>query len=117
MNFNTDKPIYLQIVEYVYERILQQEWLEEQKILSVRDLGGLLEVNPNTVMRAYEKLQQEKVIFNKRGVGFFIVVDAIDKIKRKKKAAFIENELTQALHIAKLLGITESEIVEIYKKD
>lgn len=116
MNFNHDKPIYLQIVEYVYERILQEEWPEEEKILSVRDLGAELAVNPNTVMRSYEKLQQDEIIYNKRGIGFFVVPNAIAKIKSLRKAAFITNELQQTLHIAKLLGITEREITEIFKQ-
>lgn len=116
MDFSSEKPIYLQIVEYVYERILQQEWPEEAKILSVRDLGAELAVNPNTVMRAYDKLQQDEIIFNKRGIGFFVVPNAATKIKQLRKADFIANELQQTLHTAKLLGITEQEIVNIFKQ-
>ena len=115
MDFNNDKPIYLQIVEYVYERILQSEWKENEKILSVRDLGAELEVNPNTIMRSYEKLQQDGIIYNKRGIGFFVVEDAASKIKTLRKESFRLNELTQVLHTAKLLGFTEQEILEIYK--
>lgn len=115
MDFNNDKPIYLQIVEYVYERILQAEWKENEKIQSVRDLGAELEVNPNTVMRSYEKLQQDGIIFNKRGIGFFVIEDAATKIKALRKESFRRHELTQVLHTAKLLGFTEQEIVEIYK--
>ena len=114
MDFSTDKPIYLQIVEYVYERILQKEWLEEKKILSVRDLGVELAVNPNTVMRAYDKLQQDEIIINKRGIGFFVVPHAGEKIKKLRKADFVANELQQTLQTAKLLGITAEEIITIF---
>lgn len=117
MDFKNDKPIYIQIAEYVYERILQNEWKEATKILSVRDLGAELEVNPNTVMRAYEKLQQDQIIYNKRGIGFFIVVDAIEKIKDQRKDSFKKNELKQVLHTAKLLGITENEILTLFNQD
>lgn len=116
MDFHNDKPIYLQIVEYVYERILQHEWQEEQKILSVRDLGAELEVNPNTVMRSYEKLQQDQIIFNKRGIGFFVVKDAATVIRNLRIESFKANELSQILHTAKLLGITEQEIMNLYKQ-
>ena len=116
MDFNNDKPIYLQIVEYVYERILQHEWKENEKILSVRDLGAELEVNPNTVMRSYEKLQQDGIIFNKRGIGFFVVEEAAVKIKSLRKESFRQNELAQVLHTAKLLGFTEQEILTIYNQ-
>lgn len=116
MDFHNDKPIYLQIVEYVYERILQNEWKEDQKILSVRDLGADLEVNPNTVMRSYEKLQQDQIIYNKRGLGFFVVKNASTIIKNLRMETFKANELAQILHTAKLLGITEQEIINLYKQ-
>ncbi len=114
MHFHNEKPIYMQIVEYAYERILQKEWIEEQKILSVRDLAGELEVNPNTVMRAYEKLQQDNIIYNKRGIGFFLVKDVDLKIKSLRKESFVHNELAQVLNTAKLLGVTEQEILKLF---
>lgn len=43
-------------------------------------LGVLLEVNPNTVMRAYECLQSREIISNKRGIGFFVLEDAVRQI-------------------------------------
>lgn len=117
MDFNSNKPIYLQIVEYVYERILQLEWKENQKIISVRDLATELEVNPNTVMRAYEKLQQDQIIFNKRGIGYFLVSDASAIIKNLRKESFIQNELKSNLYRAKLLGISLEDIINIYNQD
>lgn len=116
MDFHTDKPIYLQIVEYVYERILEGQWREKDKIISVRELAANLEVNPNTVMRAYEKLQQDDIIFNKRGIGFFVVEQAITKIKNHRKESFIQNDLTQTLHTAKLLGISKSDILALFEQ-
>ncbi|MCA5004508.1 GntR family transcriptional regulator [Sphingobacterium bovistauri] len=117
MDFNSNKPIYLQIVEYVYERILQLEWKEDHKVISVRDLATELEVNPNTVMRAYEKLQNDNIIYNKRGIGFFVVLEAATLIKNLRKESFIQNELKNDLYRAKLLGITQEEIINIYNQD
>lgn len=57
MQFNTTgQAIYLQIVDYVCEKILLDEYQPEDKLPSVREMGMQLEVNPNTVMRAYEVL-------------------------------------------------------------
>lgn len=116
MNFNNDKPIYIQIIEYVYERILQNEWKEDQKINSVRELAAELEVNPNTIMRSYEKLQQDQIIYNKRGIGFFVSVNASEIIKNLIKESFIENELSHVLRTAKLLGITKEEINSFFEQ-
>ena len=54
MNFNENKAIYLQIAEWVFEQILNGKWKEGDRILSVRELGMLLEVNPNTNLRSYD---------------------------------------------------------------
>jgi GntR family transcriptional regulator len=57
MNFNENQVIYLQIADFVTDKILMDQWRIEEKIPSVRDLAAELQVNPNTVMRAYELLQ------------------------------------------------------------
>ena len=69
---NSNQAIYLQIVEYVCEQIIQGDWPAGHKIPSVRELAVSMEVNPNTVMRSYEVLKNEQIVFDKRGIGYFI---------------------------------------------
>lgn len=71
MEFNENQAIWLQIYEMVCKRIATQQWKEGERIAAVRELAVELQVNPNTVMRAYERLTQERVIFNRRGIGYF----------------------------------------------
>lgn len=71
MEFNDKHPIWLQIYEMVCKRIATEQWAEAERIPAVRELAVELQVNPNTVMRAYERLTQEQVIFNRRGIGYF----------------------------------------------
>ena len=80
MEFNDKQAIYLQIVEYIYDRILTDDWKGDERVPSVRDLAVELQVNPNTVMRAYELLQNNEIIVNRRGVGNFLGSDAKSKI-------------------------------------
>ena len=72
MEFKDNEAIYLQIAGYVSELILRGKWPPDSKIPSVRELAGDLQVNPNTVMRTYELLQSQNVLYNKRGIGFFV---------------------------------------------
>lgn len=72
MEFNPHKPIYLQICSQMYERILNGELKSEDRIPSVRELGVELGVNPNTIMRSYENMTNAGIIYNKRGIGYFI---------------------------------------------
>lgn len=117
MQFSNDKPIYIQIGDYVMEKILLDEWKQNEKILSVRDLGSELEVNPNTVMRAYEILQQQGIIFNKRGLGFFVDPGAKNIIAGLRKKIFIDTELPALFRNMELLDISIDEIVRYYKKN
>jgi DNA-binding transcriptional regulator YhcF (GntR family) len=70
MEFRENQAIYLQIAELICERILLKQWASEDKVPSVRELAVQLEVNPNTVMRTYDFLEQKDIIFTKRGMGF-----------------------------------------------
>lgn len=115
MNFRDEKAIYLQIEEYVCEQILSGRWAAGEKMCSVRELAATLEVNPNTVMRAYTELSDKQIIENKRGIGFFIVADAIATIRDFHRKDFLQQELPLLLKKAKLLQISEEEIITIYQ--
>ena len=72
MEFNAHKPIYLQICSQLYEQILRGELKADDRILSVRDYGIQLGVNPNTIMRSYETMTAAGIIYNKRGIGYLL---------------------------------------------
>ena len=93
MDFKETPAIYLQISEYVCEQILLKKWNLGDKIISIRDLAIIMEVNPKTVQRAYDFLQQRDIIINKRGVGYFIDNDAMDRILAFRREQFMKNEL------------------------
>ncbi|SHK98371.1 transcriptional regulator, GntR family [Chitinophaga jiangningensis] len=114
MEFKDTQAIYLQIADYINEQILLGKWQAEEKIPSVRELAVTLEVNPNTVMRTCELLQQQEIIANKRGIGYFIQSDAVKKIIAAKKAAFISNELPQFFRNLYLLDMTLDDLKPYY---
>lgn len=93
MQFRENQAIYLQIAEYVCEQILLRKWNLGDKILSIRELAILMQVTPNTVQRAYDFLQQREIIANKRGIGYFIEADAMERILVFRREQFIANEL------------------------
>lgn len=115
MDFKSEKPIYQQIIDLVYDRIAGGEWPENERIPSVRDLAAQLQVNPNTVMRAYERLQQTDVIINQRGIGFFVAGGAKDQVVTLKRKDFFDVTLPELFDTMQTLGITVNEITEKYK--
>ena len=66
MDFKTNKPIYQQIVGFCFSKILPREWRAEERVVSVRELSTLLAVISSTVLKAYEYLQTEDIIYPER---------------------------------------------------
>lgn len=93
MEFKENPAIYIQIAEYVCEQILLKKWALGDRLISIRELAAQIQVNPNTVQRSYDLLQQQNIISNKRGIGYFIEADAMERILDFKREQFIENEL------------------------
>lgn len=116
MDFKTNKPIYQQIVDFCFGKILTREWQAEQRVVSVRELSTLLTVNSRTVLKAYEYLQAEDIIYPERGMGFFLAKDAVKKVMKIQKKEFFENQLAELFQSMELLGISMDEIIERYNK-
>ena len=116
MQFRDTASIYLQIADYICEKILLKQWKVDERIPSVRELAMQLEVNPNTVMRTYEFLQQQNVIFNQRGIGYFVGVDAIKNATQYRKTEFMENELPALFRNMFMLGMDVEELKPRFEK-
>lgn len=115
MEFRETQAIYLQIGDYICEQILLGRWDESDRILSVRELGVDLQVNPNTVMRTYDFLQNNEIIFNKRGVGYFVAENAKRMIIDYRRKQFLEQDLPVFFKNITLLGMTFDELKTHYE--
>jgi DNA-binding transcriptional regulator YhcF (GntR family) len=113
MEYSEHKPIYLQNVDLMQEKILRNEWCEEERIPSVREMGAMVGVNPNTIVRSYQMLEQQEIIYNKRGLGYFVKEGAVVRIKENMKREFITNELPLFKAKAEMLGITKEELIKL----
>jgi len=111
MEFNSDKAIYLQIADYICDQIQMKKWKSNEKIPSVRELAVILEVNPNTVMRAYDHLQQQEIIYTKRGMGYFVNEHSSAKILKERKDQFLKEELPAIFRRMQMLGINSNELL------
>jgi len=116
MQFRESRPIYLQIADYVCEKILLREWKVGDRIPSVRELAVTLEVNPNTVMRTVEFLQQKEIVINQRGVGLFVSDVAYENALKYEKDEFMEKELPHFFRSLVLLDIGLEELEGLLKK-
>ena len=116
MDFKDNEAIYLQIAGYVSELILRGKWPPDFKIPSVRELAADLQVNPNTVMRTYELLQGQEVLYNKRGIGFFVAPAAVAQVQAARRERFLSQELPEVFGTMLLLGIGLPEVQRRYEE-
>lgn len=116
MNFHDKKAIYLQIADYFYNSILRKKMKANERVLSVRDLAVQTEVNPNTVMRTYSHLQERNIIYNKRGIGYFIADGAFDLALKIKKDEFIKDELPSLFKTLEVLSLSISDIEKMHEE-
>ena len=110
MDFKKQKPIYLQIADYLSEQVLQGQLTPDDRMPSVRDVAASMGVNPNTVVRTFDYLQQEEIIYQRRGVGYFVAADARERILTHQRREFLEEELPCIRQRMKTLGIGIEEL-------
>jgi len=116
MDFKNNLSIFLQIADSIRDDILGGVYPPGSKLASVRSMAAEVGVNPNTVMRSYAHLQDLGFISNRRGIGFFVPEDALQKIKDKLREDFIENELPAVLRKMELLDVDRKVLMDKIKE-
>ena len=114
MKFKDNRAIYLQIADHFLENIILRKWGEGGKVPSIRDVAIEYEVNPNTTMRTFTYLQDKGIIYNKRGIGYYVAEDGFQKALALKKQEFISEELPAFFKTMKLLSISVEDISSYY---
>lgn len=116
MNFKDNKAIYLQIADRICDEVLLGQYREEERIPSVREYAAVVEVNANTVMRSYDYLQTQGVIYNKRGIGYFVSAGAGELILSLRREYFLKEEADYFFKQMYTLGISAEEISDMYRE-
>ena len=114
MNFNDNKPIYLQIADSLMDSIVRGELPDESRLPSVRDYAIEAGVNPNTVMRTFVWLQQQELIYMKRGIGYFVAPNACARILQMRKEYFFDHEANYFFDRLSSFGISPKQLMNAY---
>lgn len=111
-----NKAIFIQIAERICDAIMRGEYHEEERLPSVREYAVEAEVNPNTVMRSYERLASKGLIFNRRGIGFFVEPHARVKIMRERCDELMNVRMPALYSLMMHLGITPEDLADSYRE-
>ena len=114
MIFTNDKAIYIQMADRLCDEILAGKYKDDDRIPSVREYAVMLEVNANTAVKAYDELSRANIIYNKRGLGYFVTPGAKKQILKDRKQEFMKERLPELFRQMQLLDITIEDVAEAY---
>ncbi len=114
MEFKASTTIYEQIAGMLEDNILSGEIPEGERLPSVRALASEVQVNPNTVQRTFQTLQDADIIANQRGIGYFVAEGARLKILKARRRLFETEVLPEQFRQLALLGFEPQEIATLY---
>lgn len=115
MDFKPNYPIYLQVADFICERLLKGEWRNGDKLPALKDLAVTTSVNPNTVIKALGYLVEHGILSTQRGVGYFMTDDARAITLELKRRQFIDEVLPEVFSSMDLLGLGLPELAKIYE--
>ena len=116
MIFSNDKAIYIQIADRLCDEILAGKYKDDDRIPSVREYAVLLEVNTNTAVKAYDELARANIIYNRRGLGYFVTPGAKKQILKERKQEFMKERLPELFRQMRLLGIGIEEVCKAWEQ-
>lgn len=116
LDFNNDKPIYLQLSEGLEDAILAGAYEEETQIPSTTEISITYKINPATALKGINLLVDNGIVYKKRGLGMFVSTGAKEKILDQRKVAFFESYIKTLVSEAKKLSITKQEILKMLER-
>ncbi|KAB2330617.1 GntR family transcriptional regulator [Bacillus mesophilum] len=117
LNMESNKPIYVQIAEWIESEILSGALKEEEKVYSQYQLAEMYTINPATAAKGLNLLAEEEILFKKRGLGMFVTAEAKDIISKKRRNETVKRLIQELVTEAKRLQIGEEELIQMIKEE
>ena len=116
INFDSEKPIFLQIADAISDAILSGAFDEESQIPSITEFSVNYKINPATALKGINILVDSGIVYKKRGVGMFVATGAVGKLLEKRKDEFFDTYIASLIAEAKRLKLTETEIKSMIER-
>ncbi len=114
MQYETNRPIYLQVIDDIKKKLLRNEMRLGEKLPSVRELAFVYQINPNTASRVYKEMENMQLCYTKRGLGTFMTEDeqVLAGIRSEMAAGYLDTFL-QGMQV---LGFNFDEMVQLLQE-
>ena len=116
MNFQDERPIFVQIAAYIEDGILTGAFPEESQIPSTTEFSVWHKINPATALKGINLLVDEGIVYKKRGLGMFVTGGAVTAIREKRKREFYGNYIVKVIAEAEKLGLKKEDIASMIER-
>ncbi len=116
IDFESDKPIFVQIAEWLEDAILSNAFEEESQIPSITEISVICKINPATALKGINMLVDKEIVYKKRGLGMFVKEGAVKKLMKERKNRFYESYIEALLEEAKKLDLNKEDIIEMIER-
>ena len=117
IHWNGDIPIYIQLYQQVIQRVLDGNIKEGEALPSVRKVAAEYQLNPVTISKAYQMLQDEQYVEKQRGKGLFVKPGAPHRILQKERNSFLSEEWPLLLQKISRLNLSVEELPRTTKEN
>ncbi|MBB6480108.1 GntR family transcriptional regulator [Spirochaeta isovalerica] len=107
-------PVYEQIKQHIKVNILSGNYSADEKITSVREMSRMLQVNQNTIVKAYYQLEQEGFVYSQPGRGYF--VKAVKNSESREKEEVFRYETKAYLEKITAMGFSVNDAIAEMEK-
>lgn len=116
-NWDADTPIYIQLYKQVIKRILDGNIQEGEALPSVRKVAAEYQLNPITISKAYQMLQDEQLVDKQRGKGLFVKVGVQELILDRERRYFLSTEWPMIQQKISRLQLSVEDLIGAVKEN
>ena len=116
-DFSDSEPIYIQIAEWLENKIVTGQLKEDEQIPSTTELSVSLKINPATIRKGVNILVDKGLVYKKRGMGMYVAKNANENVLDDRKVRFYDDYIAPLLAEAHRLGLEKKDIIEMRKGD
>ena len=116
IEFEDERPIFVQIAEQIEDGILSGAFPEESQIPSTTEISVNYRINPATALKGINLLVDSGIVYKKRGVGMFVSEGAAEVIREKRKEEFFDRYIIRLAEEARKLSLTKKDVEDMIER-
>ena len=116
MQFQAEKPIFLQLAEQLEAGILSGAYPEGSQVPSITEFAATYKINPATALKGINLLVNDGLLYKKRGIGMFVAEGARETLRKRRSEDFYHDYVETLVREAKNLGLTLDQLIDLIRR-